>query len=175
MAEQRILMGVVGRPHGVRGLVHVHSYTADPAALAAYGRLTDEAGRAFTLRWQGVGIAALTEWQGGQAVKVADRTAAERLTNMKLYALRDALPAPAEDEFYLADLIGLAAHRESGTLLGTVVAVHDYGGGPSLEIAAEPPLLVPFTRASVPVVDIAAGRVVVAPPAEVDARPEAAA
>ncbi len=169
MAGRRILLGVIGRPHGVRGLLRVTSYTADPAALASYGPLRTEDGRVFTLAWRGEGIAEFTELRDGVPVKPTDRAAAERLTNTRLYAERDRLPPPAEDEFYLADLVGLAAVDGSGAALGTVRVVHDYGAGASLEIAREGagPLLVPFTRAAVPMVDIAAGRLTVLAPDEV--------
>ena len=161
MPETRILLGVVGRPHGVRGLVHVHCYASDPASLAAYGPLTDEAGRRWTLEWRGAGVAALRDERGQS---VADRTAAEKLVNVRLYVERERLPEPGEEEFYLADLIGLAAEAPDGSSLGTISAVHDYGAGASLEIGA---LLVPFTKACVPTVDMAGGRVVVCPPGEV--------
>lgn len=165
-------MGVVGRPHGVRGQVRVVSYTADPASLAAYGPLSDGAGRRFTLRWKADGIAELAEIVGGTPVPVADRTAAERLTNTRLYVDRGRLPPPDEDEFYLADLVGLAAMDLQGSSLGTVAAVHDYGAGASLEVARTEgaPLLLPFTRACVPEVDIAAGRLTAVLPDEVEVR-----
>ncbi len=174
MTERRVLLGVVGRPHGVRGLVHVQSYTADPAALTAYGPLTDDAGRRYTLAWRGAGIAEITELDAeapGGPRRVADRTAAQHLTNRRLYIDRAALPAPAADEFYLADLIGLEAMGPEGAL-GAVVAVHEYGAGTSLEIArpGAPPLLVPFTRAAVPEVDLDRGRVQICPPAEISPR-----
>jgi 16S rRNA processing protein RimM len=176
MPERRILLGVVGRPHGVRGLSRVVSYTADPASLTAYGALTDDKGRRFTLRWRGEGIAEIAEMVDGRPVPAADRNAAEKLVNTRLYIDRARLPPPEEDEFYLADLVGLQAIDAEGATLGTVVAVHDYGAGASIEIArAESgPLLVPFTRASVPEVDPAAGRLTVLPPDET-AVPERAA
>jgi len=157
-------MGVVGRPHGVRGLVRVHSYTADPADLPAYGPFDDGAGRGFSLRWRGDGVAEIAEIVDGRPVAVADRTAAEKLVNLRLYAARDRLPAAGEDEYYLADLVGLQAVDAGGAPLGQVAAVHDYGAGASLEIAS---LVVPFTRACVPAVDIAAGRVTVCLPEEI--------
>ena len=170
MTERRVLLGVIGRPHGVRGLVHVLSYTADPVALAAYGPLTDEAGRRYTLAWRGAGIAEITELDAEEPRRIADRTAAQRLTNRRLYIDRAALPPPAPEEFYLADLIGLEALGPEGAL-GEVVAVHEYGAGTSLEIARPggAPLLVPFTRAAVPEVDLAHRRVHVRPPAEISA------
>jgi 16S rRNA processing protein RimM len=168
VAESRILMGVVGRPHGVRGLVHVTSYADD---LTAHGALLDARGRRFVLRWRGEGVAEVAEVVDGVEVKVGDRTAAEGLTNTRLYVERAQLPEPEEDEFYLADLVGLAAFDGDGARVGTVAVVHDYGAGASLEIERDgaAALLVPFTRACVPEVDVVAGRIVVAPPAEVDA------
>ncbi len=162
-------MGVIGRPHGVRGLVHVTSYAED---LTAHGPLTDPKGRQFMLRWRGGGVAEIAELADGAEVKVADRSAAEKLTNTRLFVDRSQLPEPEDDEFYLADLVGLIARDTAGEELGTVAAVHDYGAGASLEIARDnaPPLLVPFTRVCVPGVDVAAGMLVVAPPQEMDAR-----
>ena len=172
MPEKRILLGVIGRPHGVRGLVRLVSYTADPAALAAYGELSDGRGRRFVLRWRGEGVAEVSEIVDGAAHPVRDREAAAKLTNLRLYIDRDRLPAPDEDEFYLTDLIGLAALDVEGAALGTVSAVHDYGAGASLEIARPdaPPMLVPFTRDAVPSIDIPCGRVTVAPPREIVAQ-----
>ena len=158
------MMAVVGRPHGVRGLARVQCYAADPADLPRYSPLVDERGRRFRLRWHAEGIAELSEIVDGKPVKPADRAAAERLVNTKLYVERERLPAPADDEFYLADLIGLDAVARDGRALGRVDAVHDHGAGTFLEIGQS---LVPFTRAAVPVVDIAAGRLTVAPPAEI--------
>ena len=158
MPPRTILLGVIGRPHGVRGHLHVRSYTADPADLASYGVLCDASGRAFRLRWQSEGVARIAEMVAGKPVWVADREAATRLVNTQLFIDRDRLPPPAEDEFYLADLVGLTAFRPDGAELGTIAAVHDYGAGASLEIGA---LLIPFTRAAVPEVDLAAGRVIV--------------
>ena len=161
-------MGVVGRPHGVRGLVHVQSFTAEPAALADYAPLHDDTGRRWSLAWRGDGVAELCDEQGRI---LPDRTAAERLTNLRLYVDRAQLPPPGEEEFYLADLVGLEARDAKGQPLGRVAEIHDYGAGTSLELARDgaPPLIVPFTHAAVPEVDLAAGHLVVAPPAEVDA------
>ena len=167
MSARRILMGVIGRPHGVRGLVHVQSYTADPADLATYAPLLDEAGRTWTLAWRTPGIA---ELRGPDNKPIPDRTAAERLTNTRLYIDRDRLPPAGEDEFYLSDLVGLRAEDPQGAELGRVAIVHDYGAGPSLEIArAGQPLLIPFTRACVPEIDVQAGKLTVIPPQETTA------
>lgn len=176
MPDPRILMGVIGRPHGVRGLVHVHSYTADPEALADYGVLTDDRGRAFTLRWEREGVARIAERLDGRDVPVRDREAAAALTNTRLYVPRSALPPAEEEEYYLTDLLGLRVENEAGAAIGTVALVHDYGAGVSLEItqAKGPPLLLPFTERAVPVVDIAGGRIVVTPPETVDGEPQGA-
>jgi 16S rRNA processing protein RimM len=161
--ERRILMAVIGRPHGVRGLVRITSYADD---LTGYGPLSDDGGRRFLLRWRGQGIAELAELVGGNEVKVADRAAAERLTNTGLYVDRGQLPEPEENEFYLADLVRLTAFDTAGKKIGVISAVHDYGAGASLEVDRPDttPLLIPFTRACVPQVDIAAGMVLVEPP-----------
>lgn len=163
---KRVLLGEIGRPHGVRGLVRLHAFTADPKAIGAYGPLTDAAG---TKRY------AVTPMPGGlgRIEGVADRDAAARLTGTKLYVERDRLPPPADpDEFLLCDLEGLRAFAETGEEVGTVRAAEDHGAGPFLVI--EGPggeRLVPFTKAAVPVVDIAAGRVTVVPPHEVTVEP----
>ena len=170
MSGASVLLGVIGRPHGVRGLVHVTSYTDPPEAIATYGPLSDDRGGLFMLRWCGEGLAEVAEIIGGAPARIADRTAAERLTDRRLYVARERLPQPEADEFYLADLVGLAALDVAGARLGKVVAVHDYGAGASLEIAGDgaSPLLVPFTRVAVPTVDIGGGSVTVDPPRQLD-------
>ena len=174
MPQDRILLGVIGRAHGVRGQVRVTSHTVDPAALTEYGPLSDDGGRRFVLRWVGDAVAEVSELLGGKPVRIADRTAAEKLTNTRLYIDRAALPDPEEDEFYLADLIGLTAQDISGLPVGMVATVHDYGAGISLEIVRDhaQPLLVPFTRACVPEVDLTAGRLTVVPAIEVSGEPD---
>ena len=169
MPTPNILMGVVGRPHGVRGLVHVHSYTAEPADLSRYNPLLDEAGRPWTLAWRGEGVAELRDAAGRP---LADRTAAERLVNTKLHIERHRLPAPDGEEFYLADLVGLEARDAAGARLGKVAVVHDYGAGTSLEIerGSLASVVVPFTRAAVPEIDVAGGNLTIVPPNEVEMR-----
>jgi 16S rRNA processing protein RimM len=160
-----VCLGVVGAPHGVRGAVRVKSFTATPEDIARYGTLEDESGeRHFTLRVTGAAKGdgmVIAELAG-----VVDRDRAEALRGLRLYAPRAVLPPTGENEFYHADLVGLDVVLEDGTVLGTVIAVHDFGAGDMLEIAREagPPALVPFTHAAVPVVDIAGRRVVVDPP-----------
>ena len=160
------MVGEIGRPHGVRGLVRLRAFTEDPAAIAAYSPLTDETGaQRFAITLKGGDIAAV---EG-----VADRDAAQRLTGTRLYVDRDRLPPPDDDEFYLTDLIGLAAVTEDGQPLGAIRAVEDHGGGPFIIVeGAGREHLLPFTRAVVPVVDIAGGRVTVVPPGEIIVQPQ---
>ena len=158
-----ILLGEIGRPHGVRGLVRVRSFTAEPMGLTAYGPLTDEAGeRRFVLELLAEDLARI---EG-----VSDRDAAARLTGTRLYVPREALPPPEEDEFYLADLEGMQAVSEAGEPLGEVSAVEDHGAGIFLVLDGPPERLIPFTKAAVPVVDLAARRIVVVPPVETQAQ-----
>ena len=166
MAVKRVMVGEIGRPHGVRGLVRLRAFTEDPAAIAAYSPLTDESGtRRFALTLKGGDIAAI---EG-----VADRDAAQRLTGTKLYVERDRLPPPEEEEFYLTDLIGLAAVTEGGESLGRVRAVEDHGAGAFLIVdGGGREHLLPFTKAVVPGVDIAGGRVTVVPPGEIIVAPQ---
>ncbi|ACI53004.1 16S rRNA processing protein RimM [Gluconacetobacter diazotrophicus PA1 5] len=168
MDRERILMGVVGRPHGVRGLVRVHSYAAVPEDLTAYGALIDEHGQVWSLRWRGDGIAELRD-AAGQAL--SGRDAAQAMVNRRLYVARTSLPEPDQDEFYFTDLIGMDV-RAQGTdaPLGRVLVVHDYGAGVSLELGGQghAPLILPFTRACFPVVDVAAGRIEAVLPDEIE-------
>lgn len=167
---ERVMMGRIGRPHGVRGLVHLVSFTDPPAAIFGYRALADDSGRAVRLARAGQGEALLARIEG-----VADRDAAARLTNALLYADRAAMPEPDEGEFYHADLLGLSVQDESGRPLGQVAAVHDHGAGVFLEVAGEgaAPLLLPFTQKVVPLVDLATRRIVVALPDEIVVPPSA--
>jgi 16S rRNA processing protein RimM len=170
----RVQLGVIGRPHGVGGLVKVTSHTAVSADLTAYGPLFDQEGSSYALRWKADGIAEVSRLVDGVAIKVADRSQAEKLTNTRLFVDRSALPPADENEYYLADLIGLAAVDPAGRRVGTVSVVHDYGAGASFEIiGSAAPMLVPFTVDCVPIVDIAAGTVVVVMPNEIVIPPEA--
>jgi len=167
--NERILLGVIGRPHGVRGLVHLHSYTADPADLTEYGVLSTESGRRFRLRWRGEGIAEVFEVIDRKRVAVTSREGAAALVNTRLYISREKLPPAGEEEFYQADLLGLEAFDAAGISIGKVVQVHDYGAGTFLEIGMR---MLPFTKACVPVVDVAGGRIEVVIPAEIEVKPE---
>jgi 16S rRNA processing protein RimM len=164
-AANRVCLAVIGAPHGVQGAVRIKSFTDEPEAVARYGALEDEAGeRQFKL--QVIGAAKGDGMVIAKLAGVTDRDRAVALRGLRLYLPRAALPPPGDDEFYYADLVGLAAVLEDGASLGTVVAVHDFGAGDLLEIGREQgqPVLVPFTRAAVPVVDLAAAKVVIAPP-----------
>jgi len=160
---KRICVGIITGAHGVRGAVRVKSFTADPKDVARYGPLEDEGG---DRRWS---LGLMRSTKGVVVCRVggvADRNSAEGLRGLRLYLPRAALPPTAEEEYYHADLIGLEALLADGTRLGQVRAVHDFGAGDTLEIErrAGPPAMVPFTRAIVPIVDLAGGRLVVDPP-----------
>lgn len=174
---KRILLGEIAGAHGIRGEVVVRAYTGEPDAIADYGALTDAAGaKPLTLKIVRVTPKGIVARVAG----VADRNGAEALKGRKLYVARDAMPEPAEeDAFYHADLIGLAAVDQTGAVIGKVLGVQNYGAGDLLEIklaAGGRAELVPFTKAFVPRVEIAAGRVVVVMPvmAEEDAEDKAA-
>ncbi|RXF73137.1 ribosome maturation factor RimM [Hansschlegelia zhihuaiae] len=165
-APRLIQIGVIGAAHGVRGETRVKSFTEDPTSLGAYGPLSDaEGGRSFR-------IASLRPLKDDMLVVrfegVATREAAEALNGVGLFARRDALPpTEAEDDFYHADLIGLSVETLSGEAVGKIVSVQNFGADDLLEIrltGRARSVLLPFTRAAVPVVDVAGGRVVVDPP-----------
>lgn len=154
----QVCVGAIVGAHGVRGQVRIKSFTADPADIDAYGPVTSEDGtRRFKLKVTGEAKGLLIARLEG----VADRDAAEALRGTKLFVPRDRLPDPEEDEFFYSDLVGLRAETEDGTVLGIVRGVADFGAGEVLDVG---PFMVPFTKADVPVVDIAGGRVVVVPP-----------
>ena len=168
---RRVCLGVIAGAHGVRGQVRIKSFAEDPKNLVAYGPLTDEAGgRVFQVTVTGQAKGVLLARIDG----VKDRDEALALRGTQLYVDRDALPVPDEDEYYHADLIGLRAEDRDGQPIGEVVEVHNFGAGDVLEIARPEaqPLLLPFTKAAVPEVDLAEGRVVVAPPEEAESAPE---
>jgi 16S rRNA processing protein RimM len=179
MSRDRVCLAAVAGAHGVRGLVKLKTFTEKPEDALAYGPLEDEAGaRRFEIALKGSA--------GGKSgdlllVKIAgieDREAAEALRGIRLYVARDALPEIDEEEtYYHADLVGLSVVDRDGTARGRVTAVQNYGAGDLLEIQPKSggSFLLPFTLAAVPEVDLAAGRIVIAPPAEVEARPEEAA
>ncbi|MCA1909032.1 MAG: ribosome maturation factor RimM [Magnetospirillum sp.] len=160
----RVCIGAIVGAHGIRGAVRVKSFTADPLDVAAYGPVEDEAGkRRFTLKVMGeIKDHVLVSVEG-----VTDRNAAEALKGTGLYVSRDLLPPTEEDEFLYSDLVGLKVLGTDGSVIGTVKGVANYGAGDLLDIArpGQGSLLVPFTKAAVPEVDVGKGQVVVDPPA----------
>jgi 16S rRNA processing protein RimM len=162
-AAKRVCLGVVTGPHGVQGAVRIKSFTEAPEDVARYGALTDETGvRRVELRLIGTAKGVVIARLSG----VADRNQAEALRGLRLYLPRSALPQTEADEYYHADLIGLEAVLSDGTPVGRIRAVHDFGAGDTLELArpGASPVMVPFTRAVVPNVELAAGRLVLDPP-----------
>ncbi len=151
-----IQMAAIGAAHGIKGELRVKTFTADPLALADYGPLHAKDGRIFEIvdiRSQGTVV--VVRFKG-----VNDRNTAETLNGTELFVDRSALPAELEDdEFYHADLIGLAVKDETGEMLGTVTAVQNFGGGDILEIAlgGQQNVLIPFTAAAVPQIAIGDG------------------
>ncbi|MGI6247368.1 MAG: ribosome maturation factor RimM [Pseudochelatococcus sp.] len=171
MAEarrERVLVGEFGRAHGVRGEVRLKSFTGDPAAIASYNPLQREDGGPVVL----VGLRPVAGTHDMFVVRVegvATREAAEALTRERLYVPRERLQVELDDdEFLQADLVGARVEDGAGKAIGRLTAFHDFGGGDVIEIAPHPslgrrkPALLPFTKAFVPVVDAAGGRVVVA-------------
>jgi 16S rRNA processing protein RimM len=151
----------------VRGEVRLWTFTEDPRAVLHYGPLTTRDGaRQFEVAKAREAKDHLVATIKG----ITDRNAAEKLNGLELYIARDQLPEPDDDEYYHADLIGLAAETTSGEPLGRVLAIHNFGAGDIIEIA--PPsgstLLLPFSNAVVPTIDIRGGRVVIELPAEIE-------
>jgi 16S rRNA processing protein RimM len=157
----------IGAAHGVRGAVKLWTFTEDPFAVQRYGLLSSKDGkRQFEVATAREARDHLVATFKG----VTTRDEAERLNGIELYVAREKLPATDADEYYHTDLIGLAAVTTAGDELGRVLAIHNFGAGDIIEIT--PPkgstLLLPFTNAVVPEVDIAGGRVVIALPEEIE-------
>jgi len=158
-----ILVGRIAAAHGVRGLVKLQSFTAEPAAIGRYGPLSDASGsRRFEVAVQHVAKGAVIARIAG----VEDRTAAEKLRGIELYLRREMLPPAGEGEYYHADLAGLRVELADGRVLGRVRAVENFGAGDLLAIDRPTggSVSLPFTDRVVPVVDLEGGRVVVDPP-----------
>jgi 16S rRNA processing protein RimM len=162
-----ICVARIGAAHGVRGAVKLWTFTDDPLAVKRYGALATKDGtRSFEVTHAREAKGHLVATLKG----VATREDAERLNGLELYIAREKLPETDANEYYHADLIGLAAVNASGEPIGRVTAIHNFGAGDIIEIA--PPhgatMLLPFTNAVVPTVDLAGGRLVIELPAEID-------
>jgi len=174
--SERICVARIGAAHGIRGEVRLWSFTEDPAAVTDYGPLeTQDGARHFEIE----NLRSAKDHFVARFKGVNDRNAAEGLRNLDLYVLRERLPAIEEpDTYYYADLIGLAVVTTDGAPFGNVKALHNFGAGDIIEIEPDgggAPLMLSFTDANVPEVDIKAGRIVVAVPGEIGIKDETAA
>jgi 16S rRNA processing protein RimM len=167
--DRLILMGVFGAPQGVRGEIRVKSLTGEPRAIGDYGPLTNKG------RMRAFAFESLRPLKDDMLVVriagILTREAAEALKNVEIFARRDQLPPPNEDEFYYDDLVGLEAVDAAGAPLGRVISLMNHGAGDVLEIAPADggeTLLLPFTKSVAPRIDFDAGRIVVEPPREVE-------
>lgn len=163
-----ICVGAIAGAFGVHGEVRLKSFCSEPTDIASYGPLTTEDGkRSFRVTLTRPVAGGL----GARIAGVTSRDEAEALRGTSLYVPRDRLPALPDDEFYHADLIGLSAFDTGGALLGRVSAIHNHGAGDIIEISPtshKSALLLPFTKAIVPNVDLSAGRLVVDMPEDVE-------
>ncbi len=164
MSGSRVCVGAIAGAYGVRGELRLKSFCAEPRAIAEYGPLWSEDGtRSFEVTLG----AAVAQGFAARLSGVQTREEAEALRGMRLFAERDRLPDLPEDEFYHADLIGLEVFDTGGVSLGRVKAVLNHGASDLLELVRpgqKGAVLLPFTRAIVPTVDLAAGRIIADPP-----------
>ena len=161
----KICLGVITGPSGLQGDIKVKSFTADPSDITRYGKVSDKSGdRLFDIRISRKTAKHLVVRLKG----VNDRSAAEALKGTELYVSRDTLPQLEEEEFYYADLVGLRVELADGAKIGTVRMMDNFGAGDVLEVALESSATVhlPFTKAVVPTIDLAARRIVANPPPE---------
>jgi 16S rRNA processing protein RimM len=162
-----ICVARIGAAHGVRGAVKLWTFTEDPLAVKRYGPLqTKDGARQFEVTHVREAKGHLVATLKG----IATREEAERLNGLELYVAREKLPATDEDEYYHADLIGLAAVNAAGEPLGRVIAIHNFGAGDIIEVAPAngATMLLPFSNAVVPTVDLEGGRVVIELPDEIE-------
>ncbi len=164
MSTERVCVGAIAGAFGVKGEVRLKSFCARPEAIADYAPLfTEDGTQDFSVKITGTVKGGFSARLSG----ISTKEQADALRGMQLFADRDALPALPDDEYYHADLIGLAVVDTGGQLLGHVCAVHDHGAGDLLEVHGPglgSTVLLPFTNAVVPTVDLAAGRIIADPP-----------
>ena len=164
MSDERICVGSIGGAYGVQGEVRIKSFCAVPEDIETYAPLTTEDGsRSFTLAI----VRPIKNGFAGRIAEVATKEEADALKGTQLYARRDQLPNLPDDEYYYTDLVGLEVVDTGGAPLGRVKSVQNHGASDLLEIhapGATATVLLPFTRAAVPTVDLAAGRIVADPP-----------
>jgi 16S rRNA processing protein RimM len=162
--SDRIIVGTLGGAFGVSGEVRLKSFCADPAAIGDYAPLSTEDGATFPM------LVLTGQIKGGFTGRVQGietKEDADALRNVSLYAARSKLPSLPDDEYYYADLVGLTVVDTGNEILGTVKAVENHGAGDIIEInltGQSNTMLLPFTHAIVPTVDIGAGRIIVDPP-----------
>jgi 16S rRNA processing protein RimM len=164
MTGDKVCVGALAGSYGVRGELRVKSFCADAEDIEKYSPLSDESGkRRFHLAL----IRPIKNGFVARISEVATKEEADALKGVQLFAARDQLPSLPDDEYYHADLIGLAVLDTGGAILGTVKAVQDHGAGDLLEVqrpGSAETVLLPFTLAAVPMVDLAAGRIIADPP-----------
>jgi 16S rRNA processing protein RimM len=164
----RIIVGAIAGSFGVQGEVRLKSFCANPAAIADYGLLyTEDGSRSFKVKL----TKAVSGGLGARLTGIATKEQADALRGVSLFADRDKLPHLPDDEYYHADLIGLTVKDPGGVLIGTVQAVHNHGAGDLLEVTGpgmKTSLLLPFTKAVVPTVDLAAKTIIVDPPEDAE-------
>lgn len=165
-APDRVCVGAIAGAFGVQGEVRLKSFCTEPEDIASYGPLWSEDGtRQFKLKLTRPVAGGL----GARLTGITTKEEADALKGVTLYVDRKRLPRLPDDEFYHADLIGLEVRDPGGKILGSVRAVHNHGAGDLLEISgAGTDLLLPFTLAVIPTVDLAAGRIVADPPEGLD-------
>ena len=155
MSCGKLPIGVVVGPQGIRGDFKVKPYTAAAKSLSAYGPVTTENGRQLMLQILSVNSKGLAIVR----VKGVDtRDAAESLRGVTLYVARESLPEPNDGEFYHADLLGMVVKTQDGALLGSLLAIHDFGAGEVAELAPRKgsTIMVPFGGDRLIAVDMAA-------------------
>ncbi|WP_438992235.1 ribosome maturation factor RimM [Lentibacter sp.] len=162
--SERVCVGAISGAFGVRGEVRLKSFTADPQDIANYTPLfTEDGARSFTVHL----TRQINNGFSARLSDIATKEEADALRGTQLYAERSQLPSLPDDEFYHADLVNLMVLDTGGAELGTVKAVQNHGAGDLLEIqvkAGSATVLLPFTKAIVPTVDLATGRIIADPP-----------